>query len=203
MKTTRSTLAAAALAAALAAGFALCGVSARAQNQTRSARPDPSFDVLSRKSIFSRDRRPATTQAQAGSGSAGRVLSPEQSLAFRGVMVPDEETVAFIENIVTQAVTVVRPGDKLGPGQAGFITLETLQYIDPQGKTHDIRLGQDLTGQVASASGGGYSTGSPAGAVAGGGTTGPSATTPSGAAPPAGDTSSVAERMRRNRQEGR
>jgi hypothetical protein len=159
------------------------------------ARMDPSFDVLLKKSIFSRDRSrdsgPASTSPATG---PARVLSPEQSVALRGVLCPDEEYVAFMENIQTGQISIVKAGDEIGRGRVAAITLDGLAY-DAGGKVHQIRLGQDLTGETAATGGGSYTT------PGSGGST-PGAAAP---APPAGDPAqqAVLERLRQKRlQEG-
>jgi hypothetical protein len=104
-----------------------------------------------------------------------------------------------MENIQTGQITIVKAGDEIGRGRVAAITLDTLTY-DAGGKVHAIRLGQDLTGEVASSSGGAgaTSTTAPAGGAAG---------TPGapGAPAPGGDPGleAIKERMRQKRlQEG-
>ena len=197
-------------AAVLLSAAALALFPAPAAAQDRAAPMDKSFEVLTQKSIFSRDRARASGAGANAQTRPVRVLSPEQSVAFRGVLCPDEEYVAFIENVQTGQISVVKAGDELARGRVAAITLDTLAY-DADGKVLKIQLGQDLTGEIAAPTGGSYSTGgtgstggSTAGA-AGGSTAGGAATaTP---APPVGDASqqAVIERMRQKRllEEGR
>jgi hypothetical protein len=112
------------------------------------------------------------------------------------VLCPDEEYVAFMENVQTGQISIVKAGDEIARGRVAAITLDGLAY-DAGGKVHQIRLGQDLTGEIAASGGGsGFTPGTtPGGAPAG--TTGASA--PSG--DPALD--AIKERMRQKRlQEG-
>jgi hypothetical protein len=164
---------------------------------------DPSFDVLLKKSIFSRNRtRGGSAQASTSPSTApARVLSPEQSVAFRGVLCPDEEYVAFMENVQNGQITIVKAGDEIARGRVAAITLDSLAY-DSGGKVHTIRLGQDLTGETAasgSGGAGGYASTAPsaAGSVSG---TGTSAAAP-GAAPAGSDPAleAIKEQMRQKR----
>ena len=184
---------------ALAAGALVLPVVAAAQD--RSGAMDRSFDVLTQKSIFSRDRSRASGQSANAQTRPVRVLSPEQSVAFRGVLCPDEEYVAFVENVQTGQISVVKAGDELARGRVAAITLDALAY-DADGKVRQIHLGQDLTGEIAAPSGGSYSTGT-AGTIAGGSAGG--AATSSAPPPPVGDASqqAILERLRQKRlQEG-
>jgi hypothetical protein len=183
-------VAAALLAAAWAAPAALA--------QDRAAPMDPSFEVVFRKSIFSRDRsRPDRTASTNQTRPAPTPLTPEQSVAFRGVLCPDEEYVAFIENVVTGQISILKVGDEIARGRVAGITLDTLAY-DAGGTVHKIQLGQNLAGEIAASTSGGTSTTSPAGAVASpGGTTGTT-----GASTPPSDASQAAviERMKQQRR---
>jgi hypothetical protein len=207
MRKNQFTRAAAAALAGTLLTFALASPAGPALAADNGRAPiDPSFDVLLKKSIFSRDRSrgtgaPASTAPAAG---AARVLSPEQSVAFRGVLCPDEEYVAFMENIQTGQISIVKAGDEIGRGRVAAITLDTLAY-DAGGKVHQIRLGQDLTGETAASSGGGTggSTTAPsvAGATAGSGTGAGATGTPAPDSNPAA--ASMIEKMRQRRlQEG-
>jgi len=151
---------------------------------------DPSFEVLLRKSIFARDRsRPDRPTGPPSTGNA-RTLSPEQSVVFRGVLCPDEEYVAFMENIQTGQITIVKTGDELLRGRVAGITLDALTY-DSGGRVHTIHLGQDLTGEIASGSGSSFSPGT---------TSGPSTATPGAAAAPvSADQQAIIERLKQKR----
>lgn len=163
---------------------------ARAQSQDRPAPMDREFQVLLERSIFSKDgrSRSAAPPSTAPAAPPARVLTPEQSNVFRGVLCPDEEYVAFIENVSSGQVTVLRTGDDVARGKIVGITLDSLAYA-AAGKVHDIRLGQNLAGETVS--------GGASGAVV----SGTAATAPSTPLDPAQQ--SAAERMRLRRlQEG-
>jgi hypothetical protein len=187
-------------AAAVAAAILALACAARtAAAQERPAPMDRSYDILLRRSIFSKDRarpdpRLATT---APATRASAPLSPEQSVVFRGVLCPDEEYVAFIENIQTGQMNIVKTGDEIARGRVAGITLDTLQY-DSGGKVHPIQLGQNLAGELAASgsgtggSGGMFST-APSSGISGATTAPPS--DPAQAA--------VLERLRQRRLEGK
>lgn len=174
------------VASALAV-FAAEPAPARAQ----SAPMAESYQLLMEKSIFSKDRRSAGSVANLPTQPV-RVLSPEQSVAFRGVLCPDEEYVAFVENVQTGQISIVRTGDELARGRVAAITLDTLAY-DAGGKLHYIQLGQNLAGEVAGATiGAAVSAASPT-------------SSPAGAAPVPSDpaTAAIIERMKQRKlQEG-
>ena len=212
MRTERITRAAAAAAALAGALLSFAGPARGADDARRPM--DPAFDVLLKKSIFSRDRSRGSAPPATGPATGARVLSPEQSVAFRGVLCPDEEYVAFMENIQTGQITIVKTGDEIGKGRVAGITLDTLSY-DADGKVRPIKLGQDLTGETA-ATGGGVmvmsdpsrggtvaGTGTGTGATAPGGTpAAPGAGSP-GAAPSSPGAAAMIEKMRQRRlQEG-
>ena len=198
-----------------AGGRALCGAlalftvtvasaTARAADD-RGAPLDPNYELVLRKSIFSRERaRPPGPPNGALPTQPVRVLSPEQAIAFRGVLCPDEEYAAFVENVQTGAISMLKAGDEVAGGRIAGITLDSLAF-DVGGKVRHIQLGQNLAGELAasaSASGGGsYTTSAPAGSSGAAGT----GTASSGTAAPVGDAAqqAIIERLRRQRAEGR
>jgi hypothetical protein len=154
---------------------------ARAQTPTPAQEPaapmDRSFTVLLERSIFSkvgrsRAARPLTTAPT--SAPYVRPLTPEQANVFRGVLCPDQEYVAFIENIQTGQINVLKGGDEIAGGRIAAITLDTLNFATA-GKVHEIRLGQNLAGEAASATT--MPTGSSSGSYAGTTTSSPSSPT--------------------------
>jgi len=212
MRTERITRAAVAAAALAGALLSFAGPARGADDARRPM--DPAFEVLLKKSIFSRDRSRGSAAPATGPAAGARVLSPEQSVAFRGVLCPDEEYVAFMENIQTGQITIVKTGDEIGKGRVAGITLDTLSY-DADGKVRPIKLGQDLTGETA-ATGGGVMVmsdpsrgGTGAGTVTGTGATAPGGTPAApgagspGAAPSSPGAAAMIEKMRQRRlQEG-
>ena len=152
--------------------------------------------VLFRKSIFSRDRsRPDRTATTGQTQPSAPPLTPEQSVAFRGVLCPDEEYVAFIENVQTGQITVVKHGDEIARGRVAGITLDGLQY-DSGGKVLEIHLGQNLAGEIAASTSGGTFSTSPAVASPGG----TSGTTGTGTPPPSdASQAEIIKRMRERR----
>ena len=175
--------------AATGAAFAVCLWSAtsvwmaRAQTQTPTPTPaqdppppmDKAFTVLLERSIFSKDGRSRSARPVSTAPSSQpyvRPLTPEQANVFRGVLCPDEEYVAFIENIQNGQVNVLKAGDEIAGGRIAAITLDTMNFA-AAGKLHEIRLGQNLAGEMPSATT--MPTGSFTGSYAG--TTSPSSST--------------------------
>lgn len=112
------------------------------------------FDVLNRKSIFSKDRtrRPDGYERRGSSGVA--VVRAAQAPVFKGAVLEDAGYVGFIENVDTGEVMVVRRGDKL-PNGGGRVADLTLDYMDigaeggSAGATKRIAVGEDLLGVAA------------------------------------------------------
>jgi hypothetical protein len=129
---------------------------ARAQTSPAQEPPAPmdkAFTVLLERSIFSRDgrsrsARPLTTAPT--SAPYVRPLTPEQANVFRGVLCPDQEYVAFIENIQNGQINVLKAGDEIAGGRIAAITLDTMNFATG-GRVHEIRLGQNLAGETVGA----------------------------------------------------
>jgi hypothetical protein len=192
---TRRVMRTAAAAAALCLWAGASAWTARAQSAAQEpATPmDKPFTVLLERSIFSKDgrsrstSRPATTTAS--TAPTARPLTPEQANVFRGVLCPDQEYVAFIENIQNNQINVLKTGDEIAGGRIAAITLDTMNFATG-GKVHEIKLGQNLAGETVSST----TTGSSFA-----GTTRPASS--SGPVDPA--TAAIQERMRLKRlQEG-
>ena len=172
------------------------------QTQDRPAPMEKSYTVLLERSIFSRDGRsrsnprlPSTTQA----APAVKPLTPQQASVFRGVLCPDGEYVAFIQNVQTDQVSVLKEGDEIAGGRIAAITLDSLNFATG-GKDHEIRIGQNLAGEtVAITSSTSSGSGSTAGLV-GAGSSSTSTSTQSKPSDPA--QAAILERLRQRRNSG-
>ena len=204
-------------AALLAAGLCLwAGGSAwvaRAQTQPpapSSDRPPPMakpYTVLLERSFFSKDGRsrsvPRSTTTVT-TAPAVKPLTPEQATVFRGVLCPDDEYVAFIQNVQSDQVSVLKAGDEIAGGRIAAITLDTLNFATG-GKVHEIRVGQNLAGETVAAStssSGSTGSGSTAGFV-GSGSTGATSSAQSRPSDPAQAAVEERLRQRRNSEGGR
>ena len=156
------------------------------------------YAVLLQRSIFARTgvardvAAPTTTTAP-----AGNPLTPEQAVVFVGVLVQDNEYVAFAENQTTKQLMILRTGDDVARGKVVAITIDTIAY-GAAGQIKVVHLGQNLAGELAStsfASGSGSTMGS---------TTAPSGTSssPSSTAGMTSEQAAVLERLRQRRQRG-
>jgi hypothetical protein len=164
--------------------------------QRSGAMPDE-YGVLLQRSIFARsgiarDVAPPTTTT----APTRPPLSPEQQVVFVGVLVQDNEYVAFAENQTTRQLMILRTGDDVARGKVVAITLDTIAY-GANGQIKVVHLGQNLAGELASTS---FASGS--GSTAGS-TTAPSGTSsPSSTAGMTSDQAAVLERLRQRRQRG-
>ena len=161
----------------------------------RSGAMADEYGVLLQRSIFARsgiarDVAPPTTTT----APTRPPLSPEQQVVFVGVLVQDNEYVAFAENQTTRQLMILRTGDDVARGKVVAITLDTIAY-GAGGQIKVVHLGQNLAGELASTS---FASGSTTGS-----TTAPSGTSsPSSTAGMTADQAAVLERLRQRRQRG-
>ena len=89
------------------------------------------------RSIFIRHKGPAPGQ--------DGPPPPEAGLAFRGVGMLDGQYTAFIEDMASKAVRLLRAGDSIGRGRIANITINALEY-EAGGKKVQVALGHSLAG---------------------------------------------------------
>ena len=192
------------------------------------------YDVLFTHNIFSREqpkrKRDAPplpppiekTSEQMQEEKAARdkeaAIRGDAEIVLMGLVIRDEQRFAILEDRRAGKKLTVRPGDVLGSGKAGEVTIDALEFVSAE-NTSKINIGFNLNGKVAVQRSSESSSGSPAansGATAGTnpagaapGTVGPDGTVLPGTAAPAGagagsavDESnlSTVEKMRRKRQ---
>jgi hypothetical protein len=172
----------------------------------RPAPMDKPYTVLLERSMFSKDGRsrsaprPPTTTTTA---PVVKPLTPEQANVFRGVLCPDDEYVAFIQNVQTEQVNVLKAGDEIAGGRIAAITLDTLNFATA-GKVHEIRVGQNLAGETVavstSSTSGSSGSGSTTGFVGSGSSGTTSSSTQSRPSDPA--QAAILERLRARRSSG-
>ncbi len=157
------------------------------------------YSIFNYRSLFMRGRVPAAgrdSSRSRESSSSDRTFdgfkTPEEAFVFNGVTQTDEGAEAFIENLSTKKVSLVRVGQSIATGKITGISIHTLQYT-AGGKSIRIEIGQNLAGVVAE----------PSTAVSTASTTQP-ADAPAGmpgASPPIpGGTDDILERMRKRRE---
>jgi hypothetical protein len=177
--------------------------------------PEDYAPVLER-SLFSKDRPVSRTERpEFGTGGAPAsfvqppAFRPESRLALRGLVIEDDNSFAFLENLDTGAPEVHRLGEKVAQGKIAKINANTLVYETADGKQTTVMIGNTFDGQPAPTATSLLTSGTPLSSLPpapgappafGGGTPGgPAATGPG--APAAGGMSTLEMLMRRRRQE--
>ena len=190
------------------------------------------YDVLFMHNIFSREQPKRMREAsplpiektgeQVQEDKAARdkeaAIRGDAEIVLMGLVIRDEQRFAILEDRRAGKKLTVRPGETLGSGKAGEVTIDALEFVSAE-NTSKINIGFNLNGKVALQRSSESSSGSPAtnpGTTAGTnpagatpGTVGPDGTVLPGTAAPAGvgagsavDESnlSTVEKMRRKRQ---
>jgi hypothetical protein len=160
---------------------------------TRSLPPD--YEVLNRKSIFSKDRTRASDRGGRGFDRGVSFPRAAQPPVFIGTVLEDDGFVGFIESPDSGQLLQIHRGDKL-PNGAGSVAELTLDYLEiapdpasPQLPPKRIVVGQTLLGAAPVLP---AASTEPSGAEGAATTTAPAS---SGAA------DSLIERLRRRRQQ--
>jgi hypothetical protein len=131
------------------------GVAAVVPAQTAPRKPMPAdFDVLNRKSIFSRDRSRRTARVTVERTLPTTAPLRERALpVFVGVVQDDAGCMAFVEDPETGLLMELRPGESI-PGQrvtVRAVTLDTLTIeYSPSRPPRVLNLGEDLRGTMVS-----------------------------------------------------
>lgn len=161
--------------------------SGRSRGRGRDGAGDSSTDryaVLSERNIFLKERH-ARREPSSRPASSQPVLTPEQSLVLRGVVLENDELRAYFEDLGSASDVVrVAPGEPLRSGRVVEIGIDAVAF-ERDGQLTWIEVGQDLTGAVSTARGSVSSSSS--------------ATT--GTSVPASGNLSIEERLRLRRQQ--
>lgn len=199
------------------------------------------YEVLFAHNIFSREQPKKKREAgpppiektgeQVLEDKAARdkeaAIRGDAEIVLMGLVIRDEQRFAILEDRRGGKKITVRPGEALGSGKAGEVTIDTLEFVTVD-KSSPISIGSNLNGKVAvpraaeTSGGGGGGSAAPGSATAGGtvpGTVGPDGVAvpgtagsdgagtgaAAGVAPGAGSAAddsnlSVIEKMRRKRQ---
>jgi len=183
----------------------------------RAANLGSDYDILNRKSIFSKDRVPAPREdRENGVSRRDRQRTQRRSYVpvLVGVMLEDDGYVAFIADPSSNDIITVRPGDAL-PSSAGVVKDVTLDYIETVATADKpikrVLVGQNILGGVAeypdanagdgSGDAGATATSASTDNTAGDNNNGGSSASPapSGPAPTGNSPDDIAERLRRRR----
>ena len=154
-----------------------------------------SFDIILKRNIFSRQRRPARREEQV-ERAAPPAPNVESYYVLRGVVQENDDFIAFIEDTQTGTVLRLRRGDPVARGTIKALTLDGLEY-QMEDKAVRVELGLDLEG------GHGSSTSSQMmdfTAIPAPSTTGQPAQTPA-ATPPSGAEADILKRLMEQRRQ--
>lgn len=123
---------------------------------TAPAPPMPhDYSIFNSRSLFMKGRISsagpnADPGTQPSNNAGNQFKTPEEAFVFNGVTQTDEGALAFIENLATNKVLLVRVGQPIATGKITGISIHTLQYT-AGGKSMRIEIGQNLAGIFAEA----------------------------------------------------
>ena len=108
------------------------------------------YKVLSEHNIFTKNRRPPSTQRARDPRSDRPPPKPEVAFVLTGCVIEDANRyVAFVENAQTGVTLKVSPGDAIATGKVTAIGFDFLEYETGGQKTR-VEIGHNFTGSVAS-----------------------------------------------------
>jgi len=122
------------------------------------------YDQVSARNIFIKgdQRPPPAASAAAGPVDVGPYRPTASQLILTGISLEDKTKVAFLEDQVAYTVTRVKIGDPIANGKVANMTLDALDYKDPNGNIIRVTVGFNLAGGdvwgVAASPDGGAST---------------------------------------------
>jgi len=108
------------------------------------------YKVLSEHNIFTKNRRPPSTQRSRDSRGDSPPPKPEVAFVLTGCSIEDENRyAAFVENAQTGVTLKVSPGDSIATGKVTAIGFDFLEY-ESGGQRTRVEIGHNFTGSVAS-----------------------------------------------------
>jgi hypothetical protein len=108
------------------------------------------YKVLSEHNIFTKTRRPPSTQSSRDARSDRPPRRPEVAFVLTGCVIEDDNRfAAFVENVQTGVTQKVSPGDSIATGKVTSIGFDFLEYESAGQKTR-VEIGHNFTGTVAS-----------------------------------------------------
>ena len=122
------------------------------------------YDQVSARNIFIKgnQRPPPAASAAAGPVDVGPYRPTASQLILTGISLEDKTKVAFLEDQEAYTVTRVKIGDPIANGKVANMTLDALDYKDPNGNIIRVTVGFNLAGGdvwgVAASPDGGAST---------------------------------------------
>lgn len=158
----------------------------RANQRPASERSLSDYALLTDRNIFVRNRSAPRTRSPITTRPTSTPSPPRVTQVLTGVVLLNDEYVAFVEDRRTGRTAEVRVGDTVGSGKVVRIDLNELE-LERDGRTVRVELGRTLDGGLASESATAASTG------------GAGTSSSTGASTLSGEAASVAERMRLRR----
>ena len=108
------------------------------------------YKVLSEHNIFTKNRRPPSTQRSRDPRFDRPPSKPEVAFVLTGCVIEDvNRYAAFVENAQTGTTLKVSPGDAVASGKVTSIGFDYLEYESAGQKTR-VEIGHNFTGSVAS-----------------------------------------------------
>jgi len=98
----------------------------------------PEFAIFQTRNAF------AHGKSAAGAGPSG----PEAGFILRGVVQAEDRLIAFVEDKSANRVTEITAGQSIARGRITAVTIDGVEY-QGGGAAKQIRVGQDLNGQIA------------------------------------------------------
>jgi len=108
------------------------------------------YKVLSEHNIFTKNRRPPSTQRSRDPRGDRPPSKPEVAFVLTGCVIENENHyAAFVENAQTGVTMKISPGDAIATGKVTAIGFDYLEYESAGQKTR-VEIGHNFTGSVAS-----------------------------------------------------
>lgn len=98
----------------------------------------PEFAIFQTRNAF------AHGKSAGGAGPSG----PEAGFILRGVVQAEDRLIAFVEDKSANRVTEITAGQSIARGKIAAVTIDGVEY-QGGGAAKEIKVGQDLNGQVA------------------------------------------------------
>ena len=105
------------------------------------------YNVVAARNIFIKgDQRPPPVETNTGPVVVRQYAPTASQLVLTGVSLEDNTKVAFLEDQQAYTVTRVKIGDPVANGKVVNMTLDALDYKDPNGNIIRVTVGFNLAG---------------------------------------------------------
>ncbi len=110
-----------------------------------ATQPAPGLTLPPEFAIFQTRNAFAHGKSAGGAGPSG----PEAGFILRGVVQAEDRLIAFVEDKSASRVTEITAGQLIARGKITAVTIDGVEYQGGGGAAKQIKVGQDLNGQVA------------------------------------------------------